>query len=192
LDDFLIFLSSRTLYTNGPTYFEYLSLWITKARTGPLHHTQDYFRRAQRLFDQYFQEFSLLSSSQLPSFHYSIPPFFPKKDVFVGWPYMETKRQQQKTPTTKKSNLNLDTFLHSVTSLPIKDINKHFTFNLSDTNDVILSLNGNLDFNPINFYFKSRVLSYTNGTIQDITFKFRTRLNTRLIYFRYYAPRKKR
>jgi hypothetical protein len=105
---------------------------------------------------------------------------------------METKRQQQKTSTTKKSDLDLDVFLHSVTSLPIKDINKHFTFNLSDTNDVIFNLNGNLDFNPINFHFKSRVLSYTNGTIQDITFKFRTRLNMQLIYFRYYAPRKKR
>jgi hypothetical protein len=73
LDDFLIFLSSRTLYTNGPIYFEYLSLWITKARTGPSHHTQDYFRRALRLFDQYFQEFSSLPSPQLPSFRYSIP-----------------------------------------------------------------------------------------------------------------------
>jgi hypothetical protein len=120
LDDFLIFLSSRTLYTNRPTYFEYLSLWITKVRTGPSHHTQNYFWRALRLFDQYFLEFSLLPPSQLPSFRYSIPPLFPKRDVYVGWPYMETKWQQQKTPTTKKSDLDLNTFLHSVTSLSIK------------------------------------------------------------------------
>jgi hypothetical protein len=49
-----------------------------------------------------------------------------------------------------------------------------------------------LNFNLINLYFKSHVLSRTNGIIQDITFKFRTRLNTQLIYVYYYAPRKKR
>jgi hypothetical protein len=90
-DDFLIFLSTRKLYTNGLTYFEYLSLWIIKASTGPTYHKQDYQRRALRLFDQYFQEFSSLSPSQLPSFCFSIPPLFPKRDVYVGWPYMETK-----------------------------------------------------------------------------------------------------
>jgi hypothetical protein len=174
LDDFLLFLSSRKLYTNGPTYFEYLSLWITKASTDPSHHKQDYLRRALRLFDQYFQEFLSLLSSQLPSFCFSIPPLFPKRDVYIGWPYMETKQQQQKTPTTKKLDLDLDVFLHSVTCLSIKDINKHFIFNLGDNNDVMFNLNNFLDFNPINKYFKSRVLSCTNGTIQDITFKFRT------------------
>jgi hypothetical protein len=51
LDDFLLFLSSRKIYTNGPTYFEYLSLWITKASSGPSHHKEDYLRRALRLFD---------------------------------------------------------------------------------------------------------------------------------------------
>jgi hypothetical protein len=191
LDDFLLFLCSRKIYTNGPTYFEYLSLWITKARTGPSHHTQDYFRRALRLFDQYFHEFSSLLPSQLPSFRFSIPPLFFKRDVYVGWPYMKTKRQQQKTPTTKKSDLDLDAFLHSVTHLPIKDTNKHFIFNLGDTNDVMFSLNDFLDFNPINNYFKSRVLSCTNGTIQDIIFKFRTGLNMRLIFDCFYTPRKK-
>jgi hypothetical protein len=90
---------------------------------------------------------------------------------------MEIKRQQQKTPTTKYSDLNLDAFLHSVTHFPIKDTNKHFIFKLGDTNDVMFSLNDFLDFNPINNYFKSHVLSYTNGAIQDITFKFRTRPN---------------
>jgi hypothetical protein len=105
---------------------------------------------------------------------------------------MKTKRQQQKTLTTKKSDLDLDTFLHSVTHLPIKDTNKHFIFNLGDTNDVMFSLNDFLDFNPINNYFKSRILSCTNGTIQDITFKFRTGLNMRLIFDCFYTPRKKR
>jgi hypothetical protein len=46
---------------------------------------------------------------------------------------MKTKRQQQKMPTTKKSDLNLDVFLHSVTCFPIKNTNKHFIFNLGDT-----------------------------------------------------------
>jgi hypothetical protein len=105
---------------------------------------------------------------------------------------METKRQQQKTLTTKKFDLNLDAFLHSVTCLPIKKIINNFSFQLGDTNNVIFSLNEFLDFNPINLYFKLRVLSYTNGTIQDITFKFRTRINMRLIYVCYYTPRKKR
>jgi hypothetical protein len=95
LNDFLLFLSSRKIYTNRPTYFKYFSLWtITKTSTGPLHYKQDYQRRALRLFDQYYQEFSSLLPSQLPSFRFSIPPLFPKRDVYVGWPYMETKRQQ--------------------------------------------------------------------------------------------------
>jgi hypothetical protein len=192
LDDFLLFLSSRKIYTNGPTYFEYLSLWITKASTGPSHHKQDYQRRTLRLFDQYYQEFSSLLPSQLPSFCFSIPPLFPKRDVYVGWPYMETKRQQQKTPITKKSNLNLDAFLHSVTCLPLKNINKHFIFNLGDTTDAMFSLIDFLDFNPINNHHKSRVFFCTNGTIQDIIFKFRTRTNMRLIFDSFYAPRKKR
>jgi hypothetical protein len=53
--------------------------------------------------------------------------------------------------------------------LPIKDINKHSIFNIGDTNDIMFSLNNNLDFDPITNYFKSCVFSYTNGTILDIT-----------------------
>jgi hypothetical protein len=87
---------------------------------------------------------------------------------------METKRQQQKTPITKKFDLDLDAFLHSVTSLPIKDNNKYFIFNLGDTNNVMFSLTDFLNFDLIKSYYKSRVLSCTNGTIHDITFKFRT------------------
>jgi hypothetical protein len=37
-------------------------------------------------------------------------------------------------PTTKKLDPDLDAFLYSVTCLSIKDFNKHFIFNLSDTN----------------------------------------------------------
>jgi hypothetical protein len=86
----------------------------------------------------------------------------------------------------------LNAFLHSVTCLPIKDINKHFIFNLSDTNNVMFSLTDFLEFDPIkNFYYKSRVLSCTNGTISDITFKFTAGLNMRLIFDCFYAPRKK-
>jgi hypothetical protein len=193
LDDFLLFLFSKTIYTNRPTYFEYLSLWITKASTGPLHHKQDYLRRALRLFNQYFQEFSSLFPSQLPSFRFSISLLFPKRDVYVGWPYMETKRQQQKMPTTKKSDPDLDAFLHSVTYLPIKNTNKQFNFNLGDTNDVMFSLNDFLDFDPIkNYFVKSCVFFCTNGTILNITFKFMARHNMRLIFDYFYAPRKKR
>jgi hypothetical protein len=95
-------------------------------------------------------------------------------------------------PTIKKSDLDLDVFLYSVTRLPIKDTNKHFIFNLGDTNDVMFSLNNFLDFNPINNYFKSRVFPCANGTILDITFKFRTGPNMRLIFDCLYASRKKR
>jgi hypothetical protein len=106
---------------------------------------------------------------------------------------METKRQQQKTPTTKNFDLDLDMFLHSITSLPIKDINKHFIFNLGDTHDVKFSLTGFSDFDPIkNYSFKSRVISCANGTILDITFKFMAGYNMRLIFDCFYAPRKKR
>jgi hypothetical protein len=145
-------LASRKIYTNGLTYYEYLSLWITKASTGPIHHKQDYQKKALRLFDQYYQEFSLLLPSQLPSFCFSIPLLFPKRDVYVGWLYMKTKWQQQKTPITKKSDLDLDAFLHSVTCFPIKAINKHFIFNFGDTNDVMFSLIEFLDFNLIKIY----------------------------------------
>jgi hypothetical protein len=103
---------------------------------------------------------------------------------------METKRQQQKTPTTKNLDLDLDAFLHSVTYLPIKDTNTQFIFNLSDTNDVMFNLNEILDFDPI-MYFKSRVFSYTNGTILYITFKFMAGLNMQLIFNYFYAPKKK-
>jgi hypothetical protein len=193
LNDFLLFLALRNIYTNGPTYFEYLSLWITKASSGPSHYKQDYLRRALRLFNQYYQEFSSLLPSQLPSFRFSIPPLFPKRDGYVGWSYMEIKRQQQKMPTTKNSDLDLDTFLHSVTCLPIKNTNKHFISNLSDINDVMFSLTDFLEFDPIkNYYYKSCVLSCTNGTISDITFKFMAGHNIRLIFDYFYAPRKKR
>jgi hypothetical protein len=105
---------------------------------------------------------------------------------------METKRQQQKTPTTKNLDLDLDAFLHSVTYLPIKDTNTQFIFNLSDTNDVIFSLNDFLDFDTIkNYYYKSRVLSCKNGTISDITFKFMAGHNMRLMFAYFYTPRKK-
>jgi hypothetical protein len=75
-------------------------------------------------------------------------------------------------PITKKSDLDLDTFLHSVICLPIKEIINNSSFQLGDTNDIIFNLNEFLDFNPINLYCKLRVLSRTNGIIQDITFKF--------------------
>jgi hypothetical protein len=106
---------------------------------------------------------------------------------------METKQQQQKTPTTKKSDLDLDAFLHSVTCLPIKDINKQFNFNLGDTNDVMFSLINFLEFDPIkNYLYKSRVLFYANRKILDITFKFMAGHNMRLIFDCFYAPKKKR
>jgi hypothetical protein len=105
---------------------------------------------------------------------------------------MKTKRQQQKTPTTKKFDLDLDAFLHSIIHLPIKDTNKHFIFNLGDTNDVRFNLTDFLDFNPIKSYSKLRVLSCTNGTIQDITFKFKTGPNMRLIFDCFHALKKKR
>jgi hypothetical protein len=93
-------------------------------------------------------------------------------------------------PITKKLDLDLDTFLHSITCLPIKDINKQFIFNLGDTNNVMFSLNDFLDFNPINNYFKSCIFSCMNGTIQDITFKFMVRLNMWHIFDCFYAPKK--
>jgi hypothetical protein len=106
---------------------------------------------------------------------------------------METKRQQQKTPTTKKFDMDLNMFLHSITSFPIKDTNKHFIFNLSNTNDVMFNITNFLDFDPnTNYFYKSRVLSCANGTILDITFKFRAGLNMRFIFNCFYAPRKKR
>jgi hypothetical protein len=192
LNDFLLFLASRKLYINGLTYFKYLSLWITKASTGPSHHKQDYQRRVLRFFDQYYQEFSSLLPSQFPSFCFSIPPLFPKRNVYVEWPYMEIKQQQQKTPITKKSDLDLNVFLHSVTCLPIKDTNKHFIFNLGDTNDVMFSITNFLDFDPIkNYFYKSRVLSCANETILDITFKFMAGHNIQLMFDCFYAPRKK-
>jgi hypothetical protein len=106
---------------------------------------------------------------------------------------METKRQQQKTPTTKKLDLDLDAFLQSVTSLPIKDINKHFIFNLDDTNNVKFSLIDFLNFDLIkNYYYKSYVLFCANGMILDITFKFLAEYNMQLIFDCFYASRKKR
>jgi hypothetical protein len=56
----------------------------------------------------------------------------------------------------------------------------------------MFSLNDFLDFNPINNQLKSRVLSCTNRTIQDITFKFKIGPNMQLIFDSFYAPRKKR
>jgi hypothetical protein len=80
---------------------------------------------------------------------------------------MEIKRRQQKTPTTKKSDLDLDAFLHSVTCLSIKDTNKHFIFNLGDTNDVMFSLTDFLDFDLIkNYFYKSCVLFCINRSIE--------------------------
>jgi hypothetical protein len=106
---------------------------------------------------------------------------------------MKTKRQQQKIPITKKSDLDLNVFLHSITHLSIGDTNKHFIFNLDDTNNVMFSLTDFLDFDPIkNYFYKLYVLSCMNGTILDITFKFMAGLNMQLIFGYFYAPRKKR
>jgi hypothetical protein len=91
LNDFLYFLSLRKIYINRLTYFKYLSLWITKTNSGPSHHKQDYLRRALKLFDQYYQEFSSLLPLQLPFFRFSIPFLFPKRDIYIGWLYMKTK-----------------------------------------------------------------------------------------------------
>jgi hypothetical protein len=83
-------------------------------------------------------------------------------------------------------------FLYSVTHLPIKDINKHFIFNLGDTNNVNFSLHNLLNYNPTNkFFCKSRVLFCTNEIIFDITFKFMAGLDMWLIFDCFYAPRKK-
>jgi hypothetical protein len=72
-------------------------------------------------------------------------------------------------PTTKKLDLNLDMFLHSVIYFSIKDTNKHFIFNLGDTNDIMFSLTNFLDFDSIkNYFYKSRILSCVNRTILDI------------------------
>jgi hypothetical protein len=54
-------------------------LWITKVSIGPIHYKQDYLRKIPRLFNQYFQDFSLLFSYQFPFFHFSIPSLFPKR-----------------------------------------------------------------------------------------------------------------
>jgi hypothetical protein len=89
---------------------------------------------------------------------------------------MKTKRQQQKTPTTKKLDLDLDAFLYCVTCFPNKDIDKQFNFNLGDTVDIMFSLNEILNFDPI-IYFKSCISPCTNGTILHITFKFMAGLN---------------
>jgi hypothetical protein len=104
---------------------------------------------------------------------------------------MKTKQQQQKKPLIKNHNLNLNVFLHSITYFSNKEINKHFVTTLGNTNDVKFSLNNFLDFDPIKIYFKSHVLSYLNGKILNITFKFTVGLNIQLIFSYFYASRKK-
>jgi hypothetical protein len=86
----------------------------------------------------------------------------------------------------------LDAFLHSITYLPIKNINKHFSGILGNTDDVKFSLNNFLDSDSITNYLKSYVSSSKNGMILDITFKFIIGSNMWLIYAYLYAPRKKR
>jgi hypothetical protein len=83
-------------------------------------------------------------------------------------------------------------FLHSVTCLPVKDINKHFIFNLGNTNDIKFSLNNFLNFDLIINYSKSCVFYCANRTILNITFKFIVELNMQLIFDYFYTPRKKR
>jgi hypothetical protein len=56
---------------------------------------------------------------------------------------------------TKNQNLNLNTFLHSITCSLNKKINKQFNI-ISDTNDVNISLNNLLNFDLIKNYFKLR------------------------------------
>jgi hypothetical protein len=53
----------------------------------------------------------------------------------------------------KKQNLDLNTFLHSITSSFNLDINKHFIFNLSYTDNISISLNKFLNLNSIKNYF---------------------------------------
>jgi hypothetical protein len=88
--------------------------------------------------------------------------------------------------------LNLDAFLYSVICFSNKNINKYFSNNLSNTNDISFSLNNLLNFNPIKIPLKSRISLYINGTILNITFKFSIiKLNIQLIYDYFYIPRKK-
>jgi hypothetical protein len=65
-------------------------------------------------------------------------------------------------------------FLHSITNLSNKKINKHFDTNLGGTNDVKFSLYNFLDYNPIKIYNKLHVFYCMNRMILDITFKFNT------------------
>jgi hypothetical protein len=97
-----------------------------------------------------------------------------------------------KNAYNKKTNLDLNAFLHSVTNLPYQEFNKHSAPIIGDTNDVMFSLNNYLEFDIIINYNKLHVLSCVNGTILDITFKFMTGHNMRLIFDCFYAPRKKR
>jgi hypothetical protein len=52
-------------------------------------------------------------------------------------------------PTTKNQNLDLNMFLHSVTCLSNKNINKHFNNSIGNSNNITFSLNNFLDFDPI-------------------------------------------
>jgi hypothetical protein len=63
-------------------------------------------------------------------------------------------------------------FLHSITCLPNKDINKHLVNTLGNTDDVKFSLKIFLNFNLIKNYFKLHISSSKNRTILNITFKF--------------------
>jgi hypothetical protein len=85
----------------------------------------------------------------------------------------------------------LNAFLHSITYLSNKDINKQFDATLGNTNNAKFSLHNFLDFNPIKNNNKLHVYFCTNGIILDITFKFIVEYNIRLNYDCFYTSKKK-
>jgi hypothetical protein len=190
-DDFLWFLNNNYIYTNSPSYFEYIQDYINKANTGPSHHKNDYLRRALSLFNTYFKKFQTIFPSLLPSLRFSFSLFFPKRNYLLGWPYLETVRCKQNYHTKNTKNqpeIDLNAFLHDLINKPYKEIDQHKS--RDDTH--YYSLNQEPYFNPTLFYYKSQYRDSMSETIMVITFKFSWTSILQLIFNKSYASRKKK
>jgi hypothetical protein len=192
-DDFLWFLNEKRHYTNGPTYFEQLKYWLEQAKTGPLHHKIDFNNRAIKLFNTFLIQFSQLSPSRLPSYHFSFAPLFPKKECLLGWTYKETVQCKYLDLPNKEQQQNqeLDALLLSVTQSPFQDCH---TITYFWTCDIYVTDSDKTynDFNSTHAAHQSVAPYLRNGTKLTFTFKFLHNLDLQLIHIALYAPRKKK
>jgi hypothetical protein len=140
--DFVDFLHSNFLYTNGPSLFKILDQAIKKHASAPQrlrHHTENYLRETLTSLLERFELYSPLppSTPPLKPNVYSLPPAFPIRRI---------TRLPIRTPSEAfwiRTRRKLDAFLNTFRNLPVQQQIMHnseenFHFGITYGTDYLL------------------------------------------------------